>query len=88
MLKEVRNGVTFWVKRFLSNIRNKSSILPQHEGLQTAMNCPVEIIVFRASDKEARSPLCMKAIKTKMLTLQNQDKKTQVWLTEPQKETI
>ena len=62
---------------FLSNIWKKISVLPQHDGPQTAMNSLslVEIILFIALDWEARSQLCMKAMKTKKLTHHNQDGK-------------
>ena len=54
-----------------------SSVLPQHDGPKTAMKnfSVVELILFIDPDLEARSQLCMKAKKTKMLTFHNQDEK-------------
>ena len=57
-----------------SNILKISSVFPQQDGPQTAMNnlSDVEIILFITWDSEERTQLCRRVKKTKMLILRNQ----------------
>ena len=57
-----------------SNILKISSVFPQQDGPQTAMNnlSDAEIIFFITWDSEERTQLCTRVKKTKMLILCNQ----------------
>ena len=75
MLIKIIICLKLWKNVTTNNILKMSSVFPQQDGPQTAMNnrSLVEITLFITLDLEERIQLYKKEVKTKMWILHSQD---------------